>query len=405
VTRALALFALALLLVACGAPTPAAVPARVEVAAAQTSTAVWRIVGSIGDWNVDLSIYQETGTPPTPVQTPSATQTAPVTNTPRPTLQPSVTLQFTPSPTYTPVHTPTPQIASQTPTEAYTPTPEMTPPPTPTGATAVPKVCELKTNRTINKRSGPGTTYVVVGSQAAGTNVRPIAFQVGGQYLWAQLDLRTWLVVRDIAAPGTWWVDTVDGEGVCEDVPGWPEGLEPPGAIVRIPALAIHETQGIDRADLGKFMEVLRAAGVPFGVKSVSDPSTCLVVLAAGGLCVYREWTIGDCPNIYADPEEEAYRWMIALWGAAHNLRPTFLEISNECQLDPMDLTRFWNPFIIEAVRLGKQWEYPPLVIPTWGPGNPTQEWHLDLIAPALTALRDSGGALGLHNYAIDENG
>jgi hypothetical protein len=140
----------------------------------------------------------------------------------------------------------------------------MTPPPTPTGATAVPKVCEVKVNRNINKRTGPGVTYSIVGSQAAGTNVRPIAFQVGGQYLWAQLDLRTWLVVRDMAAPGTWWVDGVDGEGVCEDVPGWPPGLGPPPAVASIPALFWHDVPGGNVGEMVASWGVLKQAFGPF---------------------------------------------------------------------------------------------------------------------------------------------
>ena len=45
-------------------------------------------------------------------------------------------------------------------------------------------------------------------------------------------------------------------------------------------------------------------------------------------------------------------------------------------------------------------WSWPPLVLPTWNPGAPELAW-LDAIRPALVALRDSGGMIGMHAYSI----
>ena len=141
----------------------------------------------------------------------------------------------------------------------------------------------------------------------------------------------------------------------------------------------------------------------PFGVKSVADPALCQAVMAAGGTCIYRAWSLGgDCPNVDGDAKTEAYRVMASLWGAGIDLKPSYLEITNECNYEVHYLP-WWNTFYLEAIRLGKLWGYPPLVLPTYAPGQPTEEWHLDLLKPALLALRDFGGLFGAHDYSVDQ--
>ena len=108
--------------------------------------------------------------------------------------------------------------------------------------------------------------------------------------------------------------------------------------------------------------------------------------MAAGGTCIYRAWSLGgDCPNVDADAKAEAYRVMSSLWGAAKDLKPDYLEITNECNYEVHYLP-WWNTFYLEALRLGSLWDYPPLILPTYAPGQPTEEWHLDLMKEALTA-------------------
>lgn len=225
--RLLVFAALFILLAACGAAASVpALPARVGEAqtgdvspdAAGSNTPVWRIVGKVGPYDVDLLVYQDTGTPPTPLPTPSPTQTAPVTNTPRATEAPTIATMpaNTPSPTNTAFATPTPIGTVATTTPAPTPM----------------NTCQLKLNRAVNIRSGAGIEFVRVGSAALGTNITIQEFMVSGDYLWAMLEPGRWVAVR-VQSTDEWWVDATDGQPgeQCLAVFGWPDGLAPPGAI------------------------------------------------------------------------------------------------------------------------------------------------------------------------------
>jgi len=389
--------ALAVLLVACGAPAPAA-PARVEVAAAQTSTAV--VIGIVIREGTTDAIVCLPNVADCPVL-----QTSPgVTSTPIPqTASPTIPLTNTPKPTATRTELPT-NTAIHTPSPDASPTPPATS--TPGSATPAPdgKLCEavIAIPGGINIRAAASTTSTIKSKAPQGTRVTVERFVTAGGYLWAYLPTLTgYMVVGQYApAPFAWWVSFNSNE-FCDTKPGWDFTIPAPPEIAGVVSLVWHETAGGDIQEMVRAGQILQEHGITGGVKSVSDPNACLAAMSAGQICVYREWTIGDCPNILADPVPEATRWMTALWGAATALRPTYLELVNECQYDPMDLTRFWNPFLVEAIRLGKVWGYPPVIAPTFGPGNPPQEWYLDLIGPALVALRDSGGLLGLHAYSI----
>ena len=397
--------ALAVLLVACGAPAPAA-PARVVAGAAQTSTAV--VIGMVvrdgtSDYIVclpdvpDCPLVATEGPLPTATQqTPaSPTATAPVTNTPRATIAPTASNlpANTPVPTNTAIHTSTPDASP-------------TPPATSTPGTSTPapdtKLCEavVAINGGINVREKADVFSAIKAKAPQGSRVTVQAFQKAGGYLWATV-ANGFMVVGDYEPPPFAWRVSFNSNDFCDTLPGWDFAIPPPPEIAGVVSLIWHETAGGDIQEMVRAGQILQEHGITGGVKSVSDPNACLAAMSAGQICVYREWTIGDCPNILADPVPEATRWMTALWGAATALRPTYLELVNECQYDPMDLTRFWNPFLVEAIRLGKVWGYPPVIAPTFGPGNPPQEWYLDLIGPALVALRDSGGLLGLHAYSI----
>lgn len=118
-------------------------------------------------------------------------------------------------------------------------------------------------------------------------------------------------------------------------------------------------------------------------------------------MCIFRP--LPDCPDVEAtDPAAEARRWLLSKDAAVRDANPTYVEITNECNYDVLYLAQFWNEFIVESVRFAQVLGWPPLVAITFGPGYPTESWHLDLIGNGLRAIRDSGGALGLHAYSID---
>ncbi len=227
-------------------------------------------------------------------------------------------------------------------------------------------------------------------------------FAADKSYVWAKIETNGWIAVRDLVTP-EWWADGTDSGEFCVDVAGWPENLVPPLPITRRgPALGFHAVPGANADEMMSAFAVLKAAGIPFGVKVVNEPDLCRKTVAAGGICIYRSVYPADCPNVNnTDPVQEAYLYMLSLSPYVNQqTNATYVEIVNECDFGP-DRLAWWNQFLLEAVRLAQEWRWPPLIAPTWAPGQPTDEWHLDLIRPALVALRDSGGALGIHNYSI----
>jgi hypothetical protein len=72
-----------------------------------------------------------------------------------------------------------------------------------------PGVCEISATSTVNKRSGPGTTFDRAGQMQAGTIMRAIAQEEAPDgFIWWQLEDETW--VRD---------DVIDAQGDCLNVP------------------------------------------------------------------------------------------------------------------------------------------------------------------------------------------
>ena len=267
-TRARALFALALVLVACGAPVPAAVPARVEVAA-QTSTAV--VIGVVireGTTDAivclpnvaDCPVLQTSpGITPTPVPQ-TASPTIPLTNTPRATEAATHTVvpansplpQITPDDTLTPFATPTPQATS-----------------TPGNATPAPdgKVCELVVGIIggINVRAAASTTSTIKSKAPQGTRVTVEAFQKAGGYLWATV-ANGFMVVGQYIDPFAWWVSFNSNE-FCDTKPGWDFNVPAPpevATVVKVPIFAFHAVPGANVNEMIEAGRVLLAADIPF---------------------------------------------------------------------------------------------------------------------------------------------
>jgi hypothetical protein len=72
-----------------------------------------------------------------------------------------------------------------------------------------PGVCEISAGSTVNKRSGPGTTFDRAGQMEAGTVMDAIAqSEAPDGFIWWQLEDETW--VRD---------DVIDAQGDCLNVP------------------------------------------------------------------------------------------------------------------------------------------------------------------------------------------
>jgi formylglycine-generating enzyme required for sulfatase activity len=119
-------------------------------------------------------------------QTPPPTTSTPVPPTPTPVFTPTPTLTAMPStPMPAPTFTPTP--ASPTPAPTPTATPAVTSTATPTSAptSALP---EVEITEIINVRSGPGTSYDVIGQGGPGARYRVIGRNLAGD--WWEIDYR-----------------------------------------------------------------------------------------------------------------------------------------------------------------------------------------------------------------------
>lgn len=131
------------------------------------------VLGAAAENNVPGIALLVTSTP-TPTFTPTATDT-PI---------PTATATFTPRPTATPTPEPTATAtATLPPTETPTPPPTNTPTITPT-PTATPAA--LIVNRTANVRSGPGTSFEIIGQVQQGDTVEAVGKSEAGDWLLLQ---------------------------------------------------------------------------------------------------------------------------------------------------------------------------------------------------------------------------
>lgn len=275
-----------------------------------------------------------------------AVDTATPTNTPSPT--PSATPSSTPViviPTSTPSHTPEPP----------TPTPE-TGTPVPTEPTT--KWCMMRGIIAINERNIPSTSgSSVVGSWQPGQERTITEFVSSDGYLWAHHE-HGWSVVRETS----WWVAGSPGVDLCRDIPGWPEGIDPPPAFARGPE-GVHTIRlgwGADMVapyfnDLDTLKcfiadehgyELCRTA-------RVINPDIVIVVRSGvvGG-------TLRDCPDDY-------YMEHPAEWVQNINYLPpasegVILEINNECWPNGADWDAV-NAFVLGATKAANAMGYPVL--------------------------------------------
>lgn len=238
-----------------GSLTPAA-PVRVEPLAAQTATSVWRIVGNIGDWNVDLSIYQQSGGV-VETATPAPSATVPATATAAATLIPTIAPTRTTSSTSAPLPTVTPFATP-------------TPPPTSTPGTSTPgpvgKTCEaaVAISRGINVRDVPDISGNRKTTLAQGTRVVVSGFWTAGGFLWAQVPaLAGYMVVGEYGEEFAWWV-TFSNNDFCTGLDTWPPELAPPPEIAHIAALIWHDVPGANIEEMKLAWAILRQAGYSF---------------------------------------------------------------------------------------------------------------------------------------------
>lgn len=322
----------------------------------------------------------------------------PATPVPSATHTPSLT----PPPTNTPRATATNTL---TPTDTPIPSPTQEPPiPTATGTPGPGKACELKNGATATRiRNAPSLTASITGSWAAAEMRTFTAFAVADGYLWGH-HAGGWSVVAKVGTPYDWWVYGVEHSEVCQDVSGWPAGVQPPAAMVRIPALGFHAVPGANGGEMQVAFGGLRAAGFPFAVKAVNEDALCRMAVDAGGECIFRSVHPSDCPNVDApDAALEARRYLQYLSPYVYGVLAfaTRIEIVNECRYDPGDMA-FWNGFNIEALRLAREWHWPPLVVMTHGPGSP-QPAEIAALGPTFQAMRQYGACLGVHAYTPGE--
>lgn len=239
---------------------------------------------------------------PTHTATPTLTPTAPPTNTPRPSNTPTL---------------------PDRPTDEPTPTPETTAlPPVTTGPG---KVCELKVSiAAIRVRREPSAISAQTGTITQAYTFNALEFTTSPDYLWAR-HAGGWSAIRDNRS-GTWWVDASQDASLCQDVPGWPPGLDPPRVIVRVGIHALPSANG------GALAPLLPYLGT---VKGVDNAGILRQAKAANPdvVTVFRSWNAGDCPS-YGFPVEAWVQRHVQAW---ENAPADYYEVINECgaALDP----------------------------------------------------------------------
>lgn len=277
----------------------------------------------------------------TPQPTSSPTPTAPPTNTPRPSataVQPSAT----PFPTNTPFATPTQDSA----------------------------VIQCVTAQpSLRVRSGPGTTFDVLGTLPTGATVT-VTGTAGG---WSQIDWQgrqAWVASAYLAA--------------CRTATGW------------------HTTiPGIDYTDLETSLNILKANGHTVAVKAVDDLRSALMARDRGGYAVFRTVSAGDSPDQTLEPAVAAL--------ARYNSQRTFLpppsagiwiEPDNETGL--IRNVEWADVYLSEIIRLYSEAGY-TVVFGTEGPGW-WDEGQVRALDQTWAAARQYHACLGYHAYGVTKD-
>lgn len=277
------------------------------------------------------------------------------------------------------------------PTIQDTPTQEVvteTPTPVPT---VQPATCRIQAKEPVRVRLLPKTDQVILGVASTGQLLEATAqyYDKVQGVLWYQVN---WTSVQTGWTAAAYYTQLT----TCT-------GLPSVNPFPQAPVLAIHTVVGANVGQLTSSFGILRAKGIPFGAKVVSDVSACQSVYNAGGVCIYRSVLPSDCPNVLnSDAKLEAKLYLLSLSPYINPVLSyaSWIEVVNECNYD-REYWEWWNTFVLETVRLAHSWNWPPLVVPTFGPGWPVDLDMLNVLAPSLAAVRDTGGMLGLHSYSI----
>ncbi len=278
-----------------------------------------------------------------PESTPGSTSTPIPTNTARPT--------------FTPTKTPTTDVDAS-------PTPDDEPQPTPNGEEVN---CDVKTNTSgIAFRTEHATSAALIDRLTLGQSMKVFNFfDAGSGTVWAQsydpVYTVGWFMIR---SEGVWWINLVEQDGICDNVPGWNDTWKP--GVVAFNRAGIH--------GLGGFLNsyAVLAEIEHFSVLKVTDDAYFVFSearkLNKGLITVHRNIHLLDvglrnCPIGYgmggADQARALARsWFDLVWRTweARNLTGkglvTYGEIQNECGWPGAE---YENAYWLEILRLANE--------------------------------------------------
>lgn len=325
----------------------------------------------------EVYVYNASGYP---TATPSATvETATPSATPPPT--------NTPTPTNTPRPSSTPGVP--------TPTPESTVLPTlpPDGHD---KLCLVKVGASaVNERTAPSTSAPKTATSPvpAASPVKLLEVREAEGYLWGRSALG-WFVIRQGAS---WWVYGIEGATeLCDEVDGWPEGLEPPAPIART-EFGLWVGPGADLGELITFGQMLKAAGRTPAATVYGNDQAARALYGEGWTVALRPW-IGDCPATWdGAPDANARTWVNRAVDATAGVPRHWLVLSNECGGWPsLDYARDWIAAALDqAARRGVRAAVPVV----WNSGAPELHW-VPALAPVYHAA-PVAAAWGVNVYPV----
>jgi hypothetical protein len=330
----------------------------------------------------------------------------PITETPTPfptwTAVPSVTPfpSLTPSDTPTPTPTRTPDVTVE-PTQEDVRTPSPTPIPTNTptpSPTPLPRCWGTVTATRLNVRDVPWGS--ILGQVTYGQTLYFDA-QWYQDFWWWRIEF--WEATGDDTFIGAYvsaqWIAMGDTADCSQLVDVTPPPIAKSDLVVgwfSMPNGNVWEQ--VEAHQVGM------VRGIRGGTHPYANPSTCIQVMEAGGWCVYRHGN-PDCPSVFeGDPRASARAFMIHDQYYAEGVFQNYpgqiwIDPLNECEwgvtIDQLD---WWKQWFSEYITQAKARNWPPLVLPSMGPGYGDkamfQAW-----ASELRTLDANGGMLAMHVY------
>lgn len=293
-----------------------------------------------------------------------------------------------PSPSATTVPTVAPPVATSTPLYGTpgTPPPTWTPSPTAIGTPEPTPTQEQKCFGTVIEgplrvRSSPTTASLanVLGTVPAGDILALEGRTADGDW---------YVVYWQPGVTGYVWANLIGiaPDANCDWLP-----------VVSRTSPGVFVTVGANRDELIAFGEQVKAAGRQPAATVYCEPEAARVLAGAGWLIGLRP-CLPDAPDLSLPPEASARQRVDQSLANVGSTPYDYLVLTNEVVWPSLEYARDWT---LAAVTYADALQV--RIVPcVWGTGNFNQD-VLEVLWPALVAMRDGGHRLGFNIYPFEE--